>query len=113
MVSHLVEFGFTASREAFRSLDKRISACFVHGLKQKVRHTPVRSTFSLGVTTSGGADDGDLIFRQARSGPSSVSANIQRRRERGSITYMQIFAIAGVNLPIEVPVDHESDGHNI
>ena len=77
MVSHLVEFGFTASREAFRSLDNRISACFVSGLKQKVRHTPVRSTFSLGVTTSGGADDGDFAFRQARSGLLSVFTSIQ------------------------------------
>lgn len=65
MACHLVESDFTASREAFRSLDNGISIYSVHGLEQKVRHTPVCSPFSLGLTTSGGADDGDVIFRQA------------------------------------------------
>ena len=79
MVSHLVGYGFAASREAFRSLDKRISACSVQ-LEQQVRHTPVCSTFSLGLTTSGGADDGDFTFRQARSGLLSISPSTQSQK---------------------------------
>ncbi len=104
MVFHLVESGLAASREAFRSLDKRISACFVHGLERQVRHTPVCSTFSLGLTTSGGADDGDSTFRQTRSGLLSISPSIQYHRKGRIITYKQMFAISGANLPIEVPV---------